>query len=157
MKLLVIGQAPDQRSELGKALEGSLVAAKIAKLCGCTVPEYLAGTERMNLLDYWPGKQGKGDRFPLAEARERAMLLRDKIRGRKILFIGIATAAAFGCVGEVCEWRHHFDDTGWVFGYAILPHVSGINRWFNSPDNQARAEKFMQRTWKWKEAIHEQP
>ena len=156
MKLLVIGQAPSQRSELGKALEGSLTASKLAKLFGCTVPEYLAGTERLNVLDYWPGKAGgKGDRFPLVEVRERAYLLREKLRGRKILFVGISTAAAFGCGGAVCEWRQQVDERGWVFSYAILPHVSGINRWFNESKHKRLAKQFMQYTWAWRNSDEE--
>lgn len=94
MKPLVIGQAPSRTSDPTKPLAGEPLASRLAALFGMDVESYLAATDRRNLLGAWPGKSSKGDRFPIAEARRMAFQI--DLDGRHVLFVGIATAAAFG-------------------------------------------------------------
>ena len=148
MKLLLIGQAPSARSaDVTKALEGSLNVVKLCRLFGCSWREYIQETERINVLGYWPGKAGKGDVFPIAEARALAVGLLPKLRRRKVLFVGKATARVFGCEAPPCQWDDHYNQHGWAFAFAIIPHLSGVNRWWNDPNHHAQAEAFMREAW----------
>ena len=72
---LLIGQAPGPRSDPAEPLAGRC-GARLAGLCGIGQDEFLRRFERVNLIDRFPGKASKGDRFPLDEARWRAAMLR---------------------------------------------------------------------------------
>jgi len=145
-RLLLIGQAPAAQGDLTKALEGSLLMAKMCELFGCTWREYITQTERLNVLPYHPGRRGKGDLFPLGQAREAAAMIKPRLKGRRVLFIGKATATVFGVKAAPCEWEVYVED-GLAFQFAILPHLSGINRWWNRPGNQQLARAFMRDCW----------
>jgi hypothetical protein len=149
-KLLLIGQAPSRTSDPRKPLEGEPLASKLCALFGCTRKEYLAKTERHNVLQYWPGKKAKGDELPWLDARRGAERLRKKLLGRRVVFIGQATAAYFYNWGRPLRWERAFvDDIFEPFTkVAILPHPSGINRWWNDPANRRRAKQFMRRAWR---------
>jgi hypothetical protein len=96
--------------------------------------------ELRNVFDRWPGAfDGKGDRFPMARARERAQVLREALRGRRVVFVGKAVAKAFGVSGDVLCWRRagHLG-----FEFSVVPHPSGINTWWNDEDNRRAASHF---------------
>src|SRR5574337_1332446 len=89
-KLLLIGQAPGRTGDPSKPLS----SLRIAKTFGWTMQEYERHTERINLINRYPGRStSKGDLFPLGEAREAA----DKIKldGRKAILFGKGVARAF--------------------------------------------------------------
>ena len=60
-RLLMIGQAPGRNGDPGDPLGGRL-GKRLAKLAGVTFERYLDVTDRMNMFDEWPGKEGKGDK-----------------------------------------------------------------------------------------------
>lgn len=100
----------------------------------------LAGTKRLretfvlrNVLPAFPGKAGKGDAFPAAFARTNAARMRLP-RGLPVLLMGRGPARALGVaapylVGTVLRGRRA----------VVVPHPSGVNRWWNDPANAARA------------------
>lgn len=137
-KILLIGQAPNRTGNPKAILEGRL-GRKIADLCGITFDEYVELFDRINILDCWPGKSGKGDVFPKAEAARQAM--RIKIHERDcVVMLGQGVARSFGIKAEFLRWT--FLGSTRVL---ILPHPSGINRWYNDPQNTRKARKIMHR------------
>ena len=92
----------------------------------------------VNLLDRWPGKKGKGDAFPLDEARASARRL--NLWGKPlVILVGRNVARAFGA-NSVAYLE------GFLLGYVnavVIPHPSGLNRWWNDPANTERARRFM--------------
>lgn len=114
----------------------------MASLCSLSPSEFGRLFARANVLDRWPGRQGsKGAAFPAAEARERATQLRRKfVRGRVVVLLGKRTAAAFGLKQTGYFWPPQIVDRAWVY---VVPHPSGMNRWFNDPANEAEMRLFM--------------
>lgn len=95
---------------------------------------------RSNVLSAWPGASCvKGAAFPLGQARIRAALLsRRFVRGRTVVLLGFRTARAFGVRGGYfTRVRIRGADV------VVVPHPSGVNRWFNDPDNVTKMRRFM--------------
>src|SRR5712691_1480211 len=134
-RTILIGQAPARRA--GPPLAGR-IGARLASLAELSPAEYLAAFERRNVLERWPGKDGKGDRFPPALARSAAARMTPSLRRRRVIFLGRATARAFGFGEDLFAWKNFCG-----FEAAAFPHPSGVNRWWNDPPNVARAADFL--------------
>ena len=135
-RLVLIGQAPGSKGN-GKPLEGR-IGKLLAELTGLTVEDYLRLTERYNLLSRWPGKNGKGDAWPADEAAEKAENMTTELTGRRVLLLGRNVARAFG-LGDLplMTWQE------WNEGkVALIPHPSGIVRWWNDKKNKKEAGDF---------------
>lgn len=134
---LIIGQAPSRLSDPTEPLS-ERSGARLSDLCGISVPEFLAGFERRNLIEEWPGKAGKGDRFVgLPEARRLAETCREAAAGRRVVVLGFSIAAAFRLTGPSLTFAAH-----WGGSFAFCPHPSAVSRWWNDPANGARARAF---------------
>lgn len=133
--LILIGQAPGRKTDGKGALSGRM-GRILADLFGITAREYHE-IRRVNLLDRFPGKSGKGDVFPEREARTRASEMRKVLWNARVIFIGVGVAKAFGYEGKPCKWFRHEGFTA-----AYIPHPSGINRWWNDSENKALAKNF---------------
>ena len=137
MKPLLIGQAPSRDTDGGPPFSGR-AGRRLAKACG--VEDLGDVFDMVNLIDRFPGKAGKGDRFPAKLARERAAAL-ELGDHELVVFGGRAVAQAFDV--------HRNPFLKWFrFGgrsAAIIPHPSGIVTWWNSPENQRRARRFLRR------------
>lgn len=140
MKVLLIGQAPGRGGDPSRPLLGGRVGSKLISMLGISEREYVRRFDRINALNFWPGKNGKGDRFPMREARKIALRKLNVISGRRILFVGIAAANAFGFDHALLRWRRFNGGRA-----AILPHPSGVNRWWNDLINRQNARRFMRR------------
>jgi len=130
-KILMIGQAPGKRG--GEPCMGFFFT-RIWEPAGLTEDEYRKIFDRRNLLSRWPGKNGKGDAFPMPAARRAAK--RIEVDGRTIVLAGRNVAAAFGiCVPFLVEY--------WERGaiWHVFPHPSGVNLWWNDPENKRMAER----------------
>lgn len=141
---MFVGQGPGKNHPPGsRPLEGKKGAgARLAKLCGLTNEELLKRCDTSNLLPDWRGKNGKGDNFPMNEAIISAELIWTKFfdYDRVVLF-GSNVASAFGMKNEkVLKWVVLEGTT-----VAVVPHPSGINRWYNDPENRKKAEKFLRK------------
>lgn len=126
-KPYVVGEAPGPRP--GVPLEAA--RKRLAGLCGVS-PSVLADRmEWVNLLAAWPGYgPSGGSTFPMDAAREAAARLSEV---RPLILLGKRVAKAFG-VEQPWFW--------WVDNIAVVPHPSGLNRWWNDPQNTARATEF---------------
>lgn len=137
MKPLIVGEAP-ARTTVGAPPFAGRTGARLAELAG--IDRLRDGFDVVNLLDRWPGPSGaKGSLFPLARAREAAVLLAPRLRRRHVVLAGRRVAAAF--------WLARLPYLAWetVGGadVAVLPHPSGVCRWWNEPENVAAASAFL--------------
>ena len=109
--------------------------------------EQLMAMERVNVLEWFPGTAaGTGDRFPMAEAKIRAGEIARAHRGERAMLLGRAVAAAFGVRADYLQARAHdvFEEV------VVVPHPSGLNRWWNDPNNERMARrklKALHRLW----------
>lgn len=101
----LVAQAPSREAHLSRddyPLRGRC-GDRMAKLIGCgSFEEFASLFVLTNLIREWPGKNGKGDRFPAAEARDAAervamFLAEDSVD--RVLLLGRHVAAAFGLAG----------------------------------------------------------
>lgn len=137
---LMIGEAP---SWSGGAPLAGRPAILLAGCCGMAVSAWLATWERVNLFSVPPRKQrgGKGKGFELPpEAAARAASAVD-LRGRHVLLLGRRVALAFGvrpasAAGPVRIGRGEASA-------AVIPHPSGIVRWWNDAGNRIAAGRVM--------------
>ncbi len=157
---LVIGEAPN-RDGAG--------SEKIGRVCEIFATGRLAThgdvarLERTNLLKAWPGASGSGSAFPMKEARPAAtVLLRSTQRGRRLLHVGTRVAAAFDLLRPTYGYLNWFE-VAWKpheegpkrsdsvralrREVAVVPHPSGLNRWWNDPDNVSQAEAFFKEVY----------
>lgn len=108
----------------------------MARLAGLAGYEELASRARLvNLLPAFPGKNGKGDAFPVGTARLVAERMR--LRGL-VLLAGRNVGEAFGLAADYFEWRRRG-----ATRYVVIPHPSGVSRWWNDPRNVIRASAFL--------------
>jgi uracil-DNA glycosylase len=180
-KILFVGQAPSRDTEGGPPFSGRS-GRRLASLCGLAHSDLPKMFDLANLLDRWPGKAGKGDAFPLEEARAGAARL--DLSGRPlVVLVGRNVARAFGAGGaayfEPISLQHvsavgadvkynprrvawqsadrpsptvlQGGQSGGAAGLVqvervpavVVPHPSGVNRWWNCPENEARAKEFL--------------
>jgi hypothetical protein len=106
-------------------------------MSGDDLPEHF---DLVNLLDKWPGKDGKGDAFDMDAARVKAEELTLELmtqEARFILLMGRKVERAFGWSGlkylESNIWHSH--------DVILFPHPSGVNLWWNEEDNRGAARK----------------
>lgn len=139
-------RAPAKPLLLGEALHGGGTGTallgrcgrRLARLLSMTEAEYARTFRRRNLLKTWPGKSpsGKGDRWARVEARAAAARCRPS---GVVVLLGSRVAAAFGVQDNPpLTWFRMGRAT-----CAILPHPSGVNRWWNDPRNVAAAAQLL--------------
>lgn len=141
MKIVLIGQAPGPDGDPKEPLKGGRSSTLIYLLSGCaTEYQYEALYDRRNLLPEWPGyANGKGDKFPAKEAREAAKKLLPELRERKVVLLGDGVAKAFGFKKDTPNFIWIRKDGVW---FALSPHPSGVNLWWNKPQNKIAAVRF---------------
>ena len=134
-----MGQAPSRSSDASRPLEARLVKRRLLSLLGVGARGW-SRILKVNLVGSWPGKSGKGDAFPMGEARASAELLRPRLAGKTVLVLGLGTARALGLRARYLEWQD-----GGGFWAVVVPHPSGVNRWWNEPANRRTAREFLGR------------
>lgn len=140
MRPLIIGEAPARTGDPRRPLLGRS-GSRLAKLCGLDLQDYARRFARANVLEQWPGRLTKGDAFDLPTARLRACVLRRRfVGGRLVVLLGRRTALAFGLR---CAYLQ--PERVACANVVVLPHPSGINRWWNEPENVRRASSFLRR------------
>lgn len=138
MKPLIVGEAPSKNEATERPIEGR-VAKRLAKCAGLTLEEFLEHFDRVNLLHVRQDTKDKGFLFNLPAAKvEAARMLTTFEPRRVVILLGGRVAEAFGV------HREYFNEVslGKAYGY-IVPHPSGINRWYNDKDNVRNMSIFM--------------
>jgi uracil-DNA glycosylase len=140
MKPLFIGRCPGRDGSL--PLEGK-AAILFAGLIGITTETFLAGVDRVNLVDeYYSGYLS----LPTAHRAARAIRLGIGDRECHIILCGMDVARAFGVYGHAYfHWIKDWQYAGQRF--AIVPHPSRLNRWWDEKMNRSRARKFLTNLW----------
>jgi len=136
---LLVGEAPNRTGDARRPLDGR-VGARLAGFAGLDVAAYRRRFARVNVLGAWPGASGgKGAAFYHDVAAREATRLRRRFRGRRtVVLLGQRVARAFGVRPDYFVERR-------VAGARVfvVPHPSGIVRWYNDPANVARMRRFM--------------
>jgi len=137
VKPLVIGQAPSSTSDPAWPLSGRS-GRRLAALCGVDHGVFLDAFDRVNLIPVFPGKAGKGDAFPIEEARRSAAIVK-AMSPRTVIILGDNVRRAFDVLDDAPMFR-------WFrlgpHCAAVAPHPSGVSRWWNDPMNAERARLF---------------
>ena len=133
--VVLVGEAPSRRSDPRRPLDGPC-GSRLERLAEIPVGSLGDRCVAVNLLPAWPGRRGKGAAFPMAEARAAAAELVPLLEGRAVLLLGRRVAAAFGVV----DWPY-LVPMRWEGGpvAAVVPHPSGVCRWWNDPEASRRA------------------
>lgn len=140
MKPLIIGEAPSKNQDPPHPIEGR-IGQRLADLSGLTLPEFLAHFDRTNLIHVRQDTAAHGFQFDMPLARRRAEVLAQSFRPNQIvLLLGQRVAMAFGFSNRTQPFVQHHIHGAEV---RIVPHPSGINRWWNEPKNEDAAKVFM--------------
>lgn len=98
---------------------------------GLTEDQYLEAFDRRNML--------VGEDWNLTAARLAAPKIWESARGRRIIMLGAAVADAMRVRNRApLYWHDHAD-----VQYALVPHPSGRNRWYNEGDQRSAASRFL--------------
>lgn len=145
MKPLIVGEAPSKNELPERPIEGR-IGARLAVCCGLPYDEFLERFERVNLLRVRQDTKEKGFEFDAAAAAHVAWQMAAPLstqfafhEGRTVLLLGKRVAAAFGADTRYFE-RQRIGTRAEVY---VLPHPSGVNRWWNDEANQRRMVEFM--------------
>lgn len=151
MTAYVYGQAPGKRPKDDPTVPflGGKHGAFLADLAGVSESVLADLFTFRNVLDYYPGARedgGKGDAFPMDEARRAASELREDWRwGDTVIAAGWNVARAFGF--KQYGYFKWMDIDG--VQCVVAPHPSRLNRYWNDTKQVAAARAF------WHQAVHE--
>lgn len=127
---IVYGQAPARDGDPSRPLVGPGSGLRLERLLGVPV-------DFRNLLHEWPGyaKSG-GDVFPLSIGRLAAMRERQTWpKGGEVILLGRNVAKAF-MLDDMRFGETRVVDESLV---TLLPHPSGVSRWWNDEANRLAA------------------
>lgn len=139
-KPLIIGEAPSKNETTEHPIEGR-VGKRLATCCGMTLQDFLKHFDRVNLLHVRQDTKEKGFEFDAKAGKAAADELRKSFQpDQVVLFLGGRVSEAFGVHGPYFEQRVVNGINTRAF---IVPHPSGVNRWWNDPANLAQMNTFM--------------
>lgn len=142
-KVLFVGEAPTPEN-VGSPLDPHCCDSgrRLLRYTGWEVDEFLHGlADRTNVFP-WPMP-----RWAPADARQARLNMQALVtRYERVVLLGRKVASAFQHDGEFFAWQRWFCVEGGVQRYwAVCPHPSGANRWWNDPDNVKKARRFFNR------------
>lgn len=141
MKPLLVGEAPGPRTNGQPFGQDGASGRRLARLAG--VADLAEVFECVNLLDQWPGASGKASAFPLAEAmRAAARILGSHPPEQLVVCAGLRVWAAFDLPGTAPVSLLERDGRR----YALIPHPSGVNRWWNQPGAEEQVATWLRAT-----------
>lgn len=138
---VLVGQAaPRARASTLAPSPAHHAGGRLFTMSGWDLQEWMDTWERVNTVDAYLGKQGKGDAFPrdLGRAAARNLAGSGVLDDRVVVFVGKANA-------QLYDWPGNFPDWGVVRSYGVLggsrswiPHTSGVVRTWNDRANVDR-------------------
>lgn len=168
-KYLLLGESPnpatDGRPELWLLPDNTGVrhsANLLLERCGLTLEQYLGLFARDNVLHQVPPPDKRGGfSFPLDQARQQAGRVMDLASEHAgMVVLGRRASRVFhwyrpsATAGRRHVARDHLAYFNWYMASAsgdpmdssvratVVPHPSGINRWWNRSDHRFEAERF---------------
>lgn len=164
-KLLLLGESPAAGTEYDReswlAPGSSKSADRLLKFTGFSAQDYLCTFSRDNLLHHLPKRSGKGRNFPIESARQQTRRIFQEhdlakgfvMLGRRITSVfrwyewGPTIRSAPTSKLKYLKWYKVMPTAG--FGgptwAAVVPHPSGVNRWWNDANNRRRARRFFRK------------
>lgn len=156
MKTVIVGIAPARPGEEGQPLSAIAprsTGRKISDMLEVSPLVYMRAFDRVNVC---PNAQ-EGTIHPRSYAAHAENLAASLLRQRNVILLGQNVAECFGITRErysYCEWKdsrihESYGLVGWntgrfpPFRWAVLPHPSGRNRWYNDPFNAETARQFL--------------
>jgi uracil-DNA glycosylase len=139
-RLLIVGQAPPRGGNLLPAFSGRS-GARLRRLLGLgDEAAFREQVDAFNTLPRYPGKSasGKGDAFDMPLARHVASHI-DIAAAPLAIFCGWNAAEAFGFPPKV-GFMSFVPHRGTLC--AAVPHPSGASRFWNDPEQAAKASSF---------------
>ena len=146
MRALFIGQAPSKETDGLEPFVGRC-GKFLAALMGLTHEEMLEQHDFINIFDSWPGAGTGGDLFSINEAKRKACELLPLLNGRLVIFLGSNVAHAFE-LNKFSFFRFYqllalSQGSSTTAAVAVVPHPSGVNRWYNDHNNREAASRFL--------------
>ena len=143
--LVLVGQAPGKHPKYRPELALFWYPANStgARLCEklCLDRREYTRLERHNVLDFYPGAMPSGgDHFPRGMAKQAAGFLAEELIGKSVLLVGAATALSFGFGKDHQPFTWYCSKAN---NMAFIPHLSGINRWWNDPSNSETGTQWL--------------
>ncbi len=158
-KVLLVGEAPNcggMRSHLLESILLRMANRPAVRSCSDAARCWLEFTDEprvmalaaevhhVNLLDEWPGRKQRGSAFPAQDARRMAdylylWLQRRQQRYPYVLLAGQRVASAFRFGGQ----RPFLTFPMANRATCVVPHPSGLNRWWSSEHNRAEAQQWL--------------
>ena len=157
MKTILIGIAPARLGEEGQplsALASQSTGRKISDMLGVSPTDYMMRFDRINVCPF-PQTSTIVPKEWTAAAENLAGSI---LRNRRVILLGSNVVECFGIprrLYEYLEWceRPISRSVGVAgfragrmtlpFSWAVLPHPSGRNRWYNDAENAERARLFL--------------
>jgi uracil-DNA glycosylase len=138
---LIVGEAPSRVGDPSRPITGAC-GDRLACFCGVEGIDFRRLFARMNLLSVWPGRSGKGTKWDRQTARAAAdVAARRFVCGRVVVCLGWRVADALSV-----KAGGYFEPVPLRGSVAyVVPHPSGINRWYNERSNVAKMRRFMRR------------
>lgn len=136
-KVLIVGEAPGRGG--GHVLAGRCGALLCAAAGLGSYAELVRAARLENLLAFYPGREGRGAAFPRATAAVAARRVLVNLEpASTIVMLGHRVAGAFGVRADYFAWVRLGSSRA-----AVFPHPSGLNRYWNVPENRRRASVFL--------------
>lgn len=109
--------------------------------------EMLSTFDFINILDHFPGKSIVGDKFPILEAFIAAQKKLPQMANRPCILVGNNVARAFKLKYQYLHWYKMPDPDDasrtLIPLLAVIPHTSGLNRYYNSAQNRDLVSMFL--------------
>ena len=138
VKPLIIGEQPSKNGNPDTPVSGR-IGERLAEFMGITYMEYDMLFERVNLLPIREEYTGSGKEWDADRAKARAIELSAAFEsGQVVLLLGKRASTAFGLSDEYFL-RHKVNGAD-VY---VIPHPSGLNRWYNDESNKLMAQEFL--------------
>jgi hypothetical protein len=118
---------------------GGPTGDKLMELLGIDLRTYVRAFRRLNLIRHFPGREGRGDSFPLDEARAAWWKLGVNLGMRRTILLGAKVAEVAVPGWRRFGWCQPFT-TEWTI-FLVVPHPSGLNLWWNDAGNTALAAR----------------
>lgn len=138
---MIVGQAPSASTIGGKVFSGRS-GKTLARMAGLEDDDQLRDRfECINLLHWFPGKNGKGDAWDkeagLSSAHE--LIMSGRLVQRNVVLLGKNVAEAFRFKKDPFKWYLSGDITCFAWIY----HTSGIVRQYNDTANVVKAGRIL--------------
>lgn len=153
---VIVGIAPARAGDEGQPLSAiapQSTGRKIADMLGMEPLAYMRAFDRVNVCPFPQESTIKPKEWTAAAENLAGSLL----RGRRVILLGPNVAECFGMRRDLfryCLWYESSSPTKGIagfragkmtlpFSWAVLPHPSGRNRWYNEDKNKEEAIRFL--------------